>query len=97
VVDVSWNPPQSESWVFESFESKSDRRRVDSLPSSLDTGETAAFSPILDTASKYNFPAKAIAGKNKQIHVESFGQLTAEPACVCVCVCVCIPKADNQY
>lgn len=34
------------------------------LPNSLETGDTAALSPILDIASKYNFPASAIAGKN---------------------------------
>lgn len=33
------------------------------LPNSLETGDPTAFSPILDSASKYNFPAMDIAGK----------------------------------
>lgn len=33
------------------------------LPNSLETGDTAALSPILDIASKYSFPARFIAGK----------------------------------
>lgn len=39
-----------------------DRGKGD-LPNSLETGDTAAFSPIFDIASKYNFPARVIAGK----------------------------------
>lgn len=37
--------------------------QLGNLPNSLETGETAAFSPILVSASKYNFPARVIAGK----------------------------------
>lgn len=39
------------------------RGRHGNLPSSLETGDTAAFSPILDIASKYKFPARIIAEK----------------------------------
>lgn len=39
------------------------REQHRNLPNSLETGDTAAFSPILDSASKYNFPAMDIAGK----------------------------------
>lgn len=34
------------------------------LPNSLETGDTAALSPILDIASKYSFAARVIAGKS---------------------------------
>lgn len=39
------------------------------LPNSLETGDPAAFSPILDSASKYIFPAMDIAGEMTKMFV----------------------------
>lgn len=48
------------------FRRKTEKKRQHgNSPNSLETGDTAALSPILDIASKYIFPAKVIAGKMK--------------------------------
>lgn len=49
-----------------SFTKNREKKRQDgNSPNSLETGDTAALSPILDIASKYIFPAKVIAAKRK--------------------------------
>lgn len=42
------------------------RTQQENLPNSLETGDTAALSPILDIASKYSFAARVMAGKALQ-------------------------------
>lgn len=70
----SW--PRTPSWLIltgvgemagESTDLRASQGQVGRhLPSSLETGETAAFSPILDTASKYALPAMFMAVMRRQ-------------------------------
>lgn len=53
------------------------RSKFKNSPNSLDTGDTAALSPILDIASKYSLAARPMAGKAPQ-NVQ-LGQRTQQP------------------
>ncbi len=55
-------------WIYRKSKWKSahavlNKKNCRDSPSSLDTGDSAAFSPILNTASKYCFPARTMAAK----------------------------------